>query len=60
VLNWENIVTYQSSSNQGVLPLPKLNVFSNLYLKFTYAKVLLIELGGCATWFSKYYAPDYC
>ena len=59
-LNWENIVTYQSSSNQDVLPLPKLNVFSNLYLKFTYAKVLLIELGGCATWFSKYYAPDFC
>lgn len=60
VLNWENIITYQSSSNQDVLPLPKLNAFTNLYLKFTYAKVLLIELGGCATWFSKYYAPDFC
>ena len=59
-LNWENIVTYQSSSNQDVLPLPDLNVFTNLYLKFTYAKVLLVELGGCATWFSKYYAPDFC
>ena len=59
VLNWENILTYQTSSNQDVLPLPKLNAFSNLYLKFTYAKVLLVELGGCATWFSKYYAPEY-
>ena len=60
VLNWENMVTYQSSSNQDVLPLPKLNVFTNLYLKFLYAKVLLIELGGCATWFSKYTVPDFC
>ena len=60
VLNWENIITYQSSSNQEVLPLPKLNAFTNLYLKFTYARVLLIELGGCATWFSKYTVPDFC
>ena len=60
VLNWDNIITYQSSSNQDVLPLPKLNVFTNLYLKFMYARVLLIEIGGCATWFSKYYVPDFC
>ena len=60
VLNWENIITYQSSSSQDVLPLPKLNVFTNLYLKFMYARVLLIELGGCATWFSKYTVPDFC
>ena len=59
VLNWDNILTYQTSSNQDVLPLPKLNLFTNLYLKFTYAKVLLIELGGCATWFTKYNAPEY-
>ena len=25
-----------------------------------YARVLLIEIGGCATWFSKYYVPDFC
>ena len=60
VLNWDNRLTYQSSSSQDVLPLPKLNVFSNLYLKFVYARVLLIELGGCATWFSKYTMPDFC
>ncbi len=59
-LNWDNIITYQSSSSQEVLPLPKLNVFTNLYLKFMVAHVLLVELGGCGTWFSKYYAPDYC
>ncbi len=59
-LNWENVITYQSSSNQEVLPLPTWNIFTNLYLKFKIAKVLGVELGADAIWFSKYYAPDYC
>ncbi len=59
VLNWENILTYQNSSNKDVLPLPDLNIFSNLYLKFRIAKVLLVEFGGCVTYFTKYNAPDY-
>ena len=42
-----------------MLPLPTLNVFSNLYLQFMVAHVLRVELGASATWFTKYYAPDY-
>ena len=59
-LNWENIITYQNSSNTEVLPLPALNIFSNLYLKFRVAKVLDVELGGNVTYFTKYEAPDFC
>jgi len=59
ILNWENVITYQNSSNQEVLPVPDLNIFSNLFIKFKIAKVLTVELGGCATYFTKYYAPDY-
>lgn len=59
ILNWENVVTYQNSSNQDVLPLPSLNIFTNLYLKFKIARVLSVELGGCATFFTKYKAADY-
>ena len=59
-LNWENVITYQNSSNQDVLPLPDWNFFSNLYLKFKIAKVLGVELGADATFFTKYYAPDFC
>ena len=59
VLNWENVITYQNSSDKEVLPLPTWNIFTNLYLKFKVAKVLGVELGADATWFSKYYAPDY-
>ena len=32
VLNWENVITYQNSSNKDVLPLPTWNFFTNLYL----------------------------
>ena len=59
ILNWENIITYQNSSNKEVLPLPTLNLFSNLYLKFKIARVLSVELGGCVTYFTKYDAPDF-
>ena len=60
ILNWENIVTYQNSSNTDVLPVPMLNIFSNLYLDFKIAKVLSVELGGNATFFTEYDAPDFC
>lgn len=59
-VHWDNTVTYQSSSNKDVLPLPALNIFTNLYLKFRIARVLTVELGGCATFFTKYEAPDFC
>ena len=60
ILNWENILTYQNSSSKEVLPLPALNVFSNLYLGFKIAKVLSVELGGNVTFFTEYEAPDFC
>ena len=59
ILNWENIITYQNSSNKNILPLPQLNIFSNLYLKFRIAGVLSTELGGSVYFFTKYDAPDY-
>ena len=59
ILNFDNIITYQNSSMPSALPLPDLNIFSNLYIKFKLARVLDVELGGSLTWFSKYEAPDY-
>ncbi len=60
ILNWDNIITYQNSTNKDVLPLPTLNIFSNLYLKFKIVRQLTVELGGDVTYFTKYYAPDFC
>ena len=59
ILHWDNEATVQYSSNKEVLPLPLINLYTNLYLKFTYAKVLRIQLGADMRWFSRYYAPDY-
>lgn len=60
ILNWENIITYQNSSKENVLPVPALNVFTNLFIKFKIAGELAVELGGDAYFFTKYYAPDFC
>jgi len=58
-LHWDNIITFQTSNDEEVLPLPKLNIFTNLYLQFKIAQVLSVELGASGTWFTKYYAPDF-
>ena len=60
ILNWENVVTYQNSSSQTILPVPTLNVFTNLYLRFKIARVLNVELGADATYFTEYEVPDFC
>ena len=60
VLNWENVLTYQNSSNKEVLPVPTFNIFTNLYLGFQIARVLSVELGASATYFSEYEVPDFC
>ena len=59
ILNLNTEITYQNSSNQDILPLPALNVYANLFLKFRIAKVLNTEIGTDVRYFTKYYAPDY-
>lgn len=59
ILNWENVITYQNSNREDVLPVPALNLFTNLYIKFKIVNELSVELGGDAYFFTKYYAPDY-
>lgn len=59
ILNWENVITYQHSSKTDVIPVPALNVYSNLYLKFPVVKVLNIDLGADVRYFTSYEAPDY-
>lgn len=59
VFNWDNSITYQTTSNETVLPLPKLAVYSNMYLKFRIAKVLHVQLGIDCNYYTRYYAPAY-
>lgn len=58
-LNWETVLTYQKSTKQEVLPLPSLNVYTNLYLHFKIAHVLDCDFGADARYFTSYEAPDY-
>lgn len=57
--NWNNSVTYQTSSNDEVLPLPKFSIYSNLFFNFAIAKVLLVNFGIDGNYYTKYYAPNY-
>lgn len=58
-LHWENDLTFQTSSNSQVLPLPKFSVYSNVYVKFTIARVLHCQLGVDGNYYTRYYAPAY-
>ncbi len=59
-LHWDNTVTWQLSGNQNIIPLPALNIFTNLYFKFIYYKRLHMEIGAAGTYFSRYQAKSYC
>ncbi len=59
-LHWDNHITYQLSGNKEIIPLPDLNIFSDLYFKFIYYKRLHMEVGVNALYFTRYKAPGYC
>jgi hypothetical protein len=56
----KNAFAYYEDGDESVLPLPALNLFTNLYLHFKIAGVLTVDLGADATFFTKYYAPEFC
>ena len=59
ILNWENQLAYQTTSDKHVYPLPTFNAYTNLYLLFRIAKVLRVEFGADMRYFTKYEAPAY-
>lgn len=59
ILNWRNRLTYQTSSDQSIIPMPKFAIYSNLYILFKVARVLDVQLGVDCDYYTKYYAPGY-
>ena len=59
ILHFDNEITYQTTSNEAVLPLPKLSTYHNIYIDFRIAKVLHTQMGADLKYFTEYYAPDY-
>ncbi|MCM1522275.1 MAG: putative porin [Muribaculaceae bacterium] len=58
-LNWRNTVVYQTTSNEAVIPLPQLAIYSNLYLQFKVARVLDVQMGVDLDYYTRYHAPSY-
>ncbi len=58
-VHWDNEVSYQKSSQEDILPLPDVSLYTNLYFLFRIARVLRVQLGGDMRYFTSYYAPDY-
>lgn len=54
IWNWNNTITYQESGNQDVIPLPKLAVYSNMYLAFKAFRVLDLQIGVDCDYFTRY------
>ena len=59
ILHWDNKVVFQTSTDDNVIPLPKLAVNSNLYLWFKVARVLQVQFGVNCDYYTRYYAPNY-
>lgn len=58
ILHWDNHLTYQTSTDERVLPLPKFAAYSNLYIKCRIA-TLHLQLGVDCDYYTSYYAPAY-
>lgn len=52
-------VSFQTSTDKEVLPLPALNIYANAYVLFPIARVLRFQAGADMRYFTRYYAPDY-
>ena len=59
LLHLDTELTYQKSSHPDIIPLPSLNVYANLYLRFKIAHVLDCDLGADVRYFTHYNAPDF-
>ena len=59
ILNWDNRITYQTTSNDAVIPMPRLAIYSNLYILFKVAGVLHVQLGVDCDYYTRYYTPGY-
>ena len=59
ILNWQNKITYQTSSDETVIPLPKLAVYSNMFIDFKVARVLDVQFGVDCDYYTKYKSVAY-
>lgn len=59
IWNWDNAITYQTTSNANVIPLPELTIYSNMYLHFNAFRVLNLQIGVDCDYYTKYRGVNY-
>lgn len=59
IWNWDNRITFQSTSDNTAIPLPALTIYSNMYLKFTAFKVLHVQFGVDCDYYTRYRGMNY-
>lgn len=59
IFNWDNQVVYQTSSNQEVIPVPMLSLYTNIYLQAKIVNELTLQFGVDAHYHTRYYAQGY-
>lgn len=59
ILHWNNRLTFQTTTDDAVIPLPRFSIYSNLFIRFRVAKVLHVDLGIDCDYYTKYYAPGF-
>lgn len=60
IIHLDHRVLFQTTSNEEVMPLPKLSANLRYYLQFTVVKDAMdMQLGVNGTFFTKYYMPGY-
>lgn len=59
IFNWQNRLTYQTSSDDAVIPLPKFAIYSNMFIQFKVAHVLDVQFGVDCDYYTKYKSVAY-
>ncbi len=59
ILNWNNRISWQVSSDNNIIPLPQLSVYSNLFIKARLFKVLHLQVGVDCDYYTKYKGYTY-
>lgn len=59
IWNWDNTLTWQMTSDEDIMPLPALTLYSNMYLRFKAFKHLEMQVGVDCNWYTKYKGYSY-
>lgn len=59
LINFDFDVVGQVSSNESVLPLPRVAAYADLYIKTMFSKVMTAHIGVDCRYYTSYYIPAY-